>query len=411
MVLAWLVAVAAAIPDTDLLAQKLLDDAAVSAFRSRNPQERALCLAEIAAAWAPLDRGKYESIAAQAVEQAKVAQSGLARALALRGVAVRVGKVEVKRAAQVLEEAAGLARSLHSVDRMVALRELALAAESLRLETARSMTTEALDAIRKTEYPMVRAGGLRDLAAGLHAHAPELSQQVFVEAEETLEAAPQDHPGLDLARADLAMAWAPYGFEDARRVVASIANSEVEPVALAMVAGAVAPRSSDLALVVAEQIAQGPQRAHVMAAAAAEMPVKLAPAAAALASVALDMLGDAGGEMADETRANVARALARQSPQEASDLARQIAGQEQRERAICGVAGRIGEADARAGIKLLGEVDNPLLTEDVLSRLAIGLARAAPEEAAGLARQLRSQRLRVETYVGIVGVLRKQGDE
>ena len=395
----------------EITPETLFTSARAAAFRSRNPQTRALCLADMAVAWGASDAARFELLSEEAVAHAHLVRDPLATCLALRSVAVRLGAKMPEGAGLLLAEAAELARALGPVERGVALRELALVATRLRLAEAMAMVSEALEAVRQVEQALVRSAGLRDLASGLTASNPDMALEIFAEARDSLDEARVRDPRQPLARAELAAAWALLDLEAATDVVESIYDPALRPMALATVAGALASVDPDRALAVSQRIPEGLERATVIAAAAAQMTPKLAATAADLARVALSMLGDEVGETANAARAHIAAALARRSEAEAIDVVGRIADLDQRNAALCTVADRVGETQPRRGVELLEPVDDPVLTEPVACRLAIGIARESPQDAVLLAQKLRSQRLRVTAYIGILSAIRPKQDE
>ncbi len=394
-------------------AEGLLIQAARIGARARDPQTRAVCLAEVAAAWFGLDADEYRSALESAVAFANAARTDMARAMALRTVALRVGLKDPAAAHSLITDAFQISGDLRDpLQRAIVLRELALLSHRIALDTAGDLTTRALEAAGEVEEPLFRAALFRDLGAGLAGKDATTARAALVKAGEALDAAVAAGPDADLARVDLAAAWALLDIDHGRRAIDGIADPDIRLMAAGMVAQVIAAKSPEAALLLARDVPQGPQRAYITAAGAACMSPEFAETAAAFATAALGSLGDAEGEAADKTRADVSAALAWTSPEGAIDVTDAIKDPERRRRAVATVAQRVGRADPRAALAMLEQVDDLGIAEPVRAQLAAQLAATDPEGAVETAGKLLSRRLRVDSLVQIAERLRaKQENE
>jgi len=213
-----------------------------------------------------------------------------------------------------------------------------------------------------------------------------------------------------LAKAELAACWAAVDLPAAQDLIETIETPRLQSQALVMVARALAPVSPDKALALAQEVPAGPQRAYLIAGAAAAMPEGFGSTAQALANAALQMLGDATGEAADRTRADIAAALAWNDAERAISVADNIREIAEKNKALCIVGDRLAKTEPRRALAILSAVDDPMLTEPVLTRLAGILAATDVEEALATSRMILSGRLRVQALVAIGVALRaRQG--
>jgi len=386
--------------------QALLGEAAAAAARSRDPQARALCLAEIGATWAPLDESKYQDSIRQALECAGHTDGEMTHALSLRSIALRIARVDKEAALVVLGEALRVQEALtSSLERAVALREIVAVGYHLGLPDADARAAAALEVADKAEDPGARVGCLRDLGLELLRHNPDVSREALRRARKALDDFPGDDPTEPLHRAELAGVWALVDVDVATKLVERIEDGATRTVAVGMVARAVATQDPERALVIARGIGDEAERAHVVAVSAAAIPADMAATAATLGRMAVEMVAGVPGERAEATRAQAARAMARAAEQEAVELAKSITGEDMRGEALCGVAERVMEHDATLAATLLGEVDDPVLTDPLVARICVHLAGSDPQAAASLARTVVGRTQRVQALTGIAGVL------
>lgn len=386
--------------------EALLGEAAAAAARSRDPQARALCLAEIGATWAPLNKVKYQDNIRQALECAGYTDGEMTHALSLRSIALRVARVDKEAALAVLDEALRVQEALKSsLESAVALREIVAVGYQLGLPDADAKAAAALETAEKAEDPAARVGCLRDLGLELLRHNPDVSREALRSARKALDDLPRDDPTEPLHRAELAGVWALLDVDVATKLVERIEEDATRTVAVGMVARAVATKDPETALVIAQGIGDEAERAHVVAVSAAAIPAEMAATAATLGRMAVEMVAGVPGERAEATRAQAARAMARAAEQEAVELAKSITIEDVRGEALCGVAERVMERDATLAATLLGEVEDPVLTDPVVARICVRLAATDPQAAVSLARTIVGRTQRVQALAGIAGAL------
>jgi len=386
----------------ELTPGSLLAEAGNAAARSRDPQARALCLAEIAVAWAPIDRFLFEKNVQAAVECARWTDGPMEHALSLRSVARRVARVDKEAGLAILQEAIGVQEGLKfPIENAVALREIVAVGYEIGLPDADARAQAALDVAEKVEDLVARAACLRDLGTALMPYRPRLALEALRSSRMVVLSLPPEDAAEPLARAELAGAWAPLDLEMARSLVEPIEDEATRIVALGILARAVAVSNPDTALVVAQGIPEGPERAHVIAVSAVAIPPEMATAAASLGRVAAAMVAEKPGELAEATRAQAAIAMARGARDEAVSLARSITLQDPRAEALCGVADRVGETEPLRGVELLEGIDDPVASDPVIVRLATRVAALDPQAAVTLARRVVGRRQRVEALVGV----------
>lgn len=386
----------------ELTAKALLTEASSAAARSRDPQARALCLAEIAVAWAPIDRFQFEKSVQAAVECARWTDGPMEHALSLRSVARRVARVDREAGLAILQEAIAIQEGLKfAIESAVALREIVAVGYEIGLPDADTRAQAALDVAEKVEDLVARAACLRDLATALMAHRPQLALEALRSSRMVVLSLPPEDAAEPLARAELAGAWAPLDLEMAKSLVEPIEDEATRIVALGILARAVAATDPETALVVAQGIPEGPERAHVIAVSAVAIPPAMATAAASLGRLAAGMVAETPGELAEATRAQAAIAMTRGARDEAIALARSITLRDPRTEALCGVADRVGEIAPLDAVKLLDGLDDPVAVDPVIARLAARIAAVDPRAAVTLARRVVGRRQRVEALVGV----------
>lgn len=394
----------------EMTVERLLTEAARAAERAQDPQSRALCMADIATVWHGRASSHYEDAVARAIDYAAAERTEMGSALALRSVARRIGTVDPDRAAQILETALAIAAELKGpLQRTVVLRELTALAATLGHPSSRDSANGALEAARSLDDALLKAAALRDLAATLSTIDADLAAATFREAAAVVRAIPLEEAGADLARVELAAAWAVTDFTQARQLVDEVVQAQGQNTALAGLAVALASARPDAALALAQELPDGPHRAAVIAAAAAELHGEGAQAAGVLAEAALSTLGDQKGETADRARLDAAAALAAIDPTRARETVLAIHNEELRNEGLAEVALRTAARDPDAAIDLLGSIDDPGTVEPALAEIACRIAPTRPDRAAEIGRSLLSRQLRSQVLVAVARALAANG--
>lgn len=386
-------------------APPLLVEAKTATDQVADPETRALLLAELAAAWAAHDVEVAEQLLAEAVASLEVVEEPLAQVLGRRGVAVRIQAWQPDRAAAWLKQAAAEARALpYPAQQALALREIARSAAATDAAAGRSLLAEAAKSARQITQLLLRTAALRDLAEVAWVADEEMARDLLEEASHALLAAvPQDQP-LELARAELAVAWASHDPETALSEAGRIGDAEVLAACRLRLCEVLAPADPDLALHLASLQEGAGARALALATVAAHLPASQAELAATLARSALNRGADLVGEAHEALAAAAALGLARNDPAGALGVARELQDPDTQAATFSELAARLVASHPQEALALAHDIDDWLERERCLSQLVSHLSSSNRDLALQVARGLGSPRARATALLTLANL-------
>ncbi|MEN6403225.1 MAG: hypothetical protein ABFD94_14905 [Armatimonadia bacterium] len=378
----------------------LVEEAHKEAMKLREPEQRAIALADIAVTWHRLGDARAIATLAEASEAASQVEEVVARPLTWRGLAVRAREVAPEQVSQLTERAVEAAGKLpYAAHRAMVLREIARAVDDPA--RARELFAQAATASREIAAPVFRAAALRDLAGAMAATDPAGAAAMFKEAADAVVAVPDTDETAGLARQELVTAWSLVDVEQAMREAAVITDERLREVAYRRMCQALSEANPDAAMQVVTKLKDPGQRALAMAAIAAHLPASQAEMAAAMARAALGLGADLPSEERGRLEADVAVAMASVDPPGALAMLTKVDDQEAAGRAVGRIALLLAPTQPRQASQLLAAVEDFEVREDYQAQLAPVVAKTDTASGLELARGLLSRRHKVRALLAI----------
>lgn len=381
----------------------LVAEALRAARQIEDPQAQVGVLAGVAVASAAADPARAEQTLALALQAVQKIEDPLPRAMAWRTLALRVQEWQPERATGWLATAVDDARSLtYPAQRTLALRELARDLAGPDLARARELVNAAVAAAREVRTPVLRVAALREAAVVLTSMDAAAGDALFRETSRLLRAVISQDQQLELARAELAVAWGPFSLDDALAEAARITDLPVQRECYLRLAETLAVSSPDQALAVAERLSDKGWRARALASIASHLPATQAELAGQLATAALGLGAGLTGEDGEALRALVAQGLARVDLGRSLELVKGLADPDLRAETHAALILRLVTGRPQEALALVRDLDDWLVREPCVAAL---IPRLGPDQRAAaleLARGLRSPRLRAQAFLDLV---------
>lgn len=378
----------------------LVEQARQEALKLRDPEQRAIALADIAVTWHRLGNERAVPALAEASESAALVEDVVARPMTWRGLAIRAREVAPEQAKQLTDRAIEAAGKLpYAAHRAMVLREIGRTVEDAA--QAKELFAQAATASREIAAPVFRAAALRDLAGVMSATDQVGAAAMFKEAAEAVVAVPNTDETAGLAQQELVTAWSLVDVEQAMQEAAAIADERLREVAYRRMCQALSEVNPDAAMRVVTKLTDPGQRALAMAAIAANLPPSQAEMAAAMARAALGLGAQLPSEERGRLEADVAVAMAAVDAPGALAMLTKVDDEEAAGRAVGRIALLLAPSQPRQASQLLAAVDDFEVRETYQSRLAPLVAKSDLPAGIELAQGLLSRRHKVRALLDI----------
>ena len=378
----------------------LVEQARKEALKLREPEQRAIALADVAVTWHRLGEPQAVTTLAEASETAAQVEEVVARPLTWRGLAIRAREVAPEQANQFAERAIEAAEKLpYAAHRAMVLREIGrTVADPAR---AKELFAQAAKAAREISAPVFRAAALRDLAGAMAATDPAGAVAFFKEAADAVVAIPDTDETAGLAQQELVTAWSLVDVEQALQEASGIADERLRQVAYRRMCQALSEASPDAAMRVVPRLTDPGQRALAMAAIAASLPASQAEMAAAMARAALGLGAQLPAEDQARLEADVAVAMAAVDAPGALAMLTKVDDEEVAGRALGRIALMLAPSQSRQASQLLAAVEDFEVRENYQAQLAPVVAKTDLAAGIELADGLLSRRHKVRALLAI----------
>ena len=392
----------------------LLEEAWKLAQQVPSLDQRAVLMADVAAAHQGVNPGLAGDYLAEAGFVATTVPTELGRALALQAVARRIAPIDAKWAADLFDEAVALANRMaeETDDRKPVPAQAGMVLIEVargRAESDPEVAADLLDraTIQARAIPDVevvyRIAALRDVSEAYGEMGSEQAQVLFDEA--LAEAAALEDPvKRDLSLADLAGFIAKQSLQQAIAVAGSIVDPAARSQALRDVALRIPGPDAALALELVQSIPDAPAKVSTLT----DIALGGAPAdVAAVAAERAEAIAE-GMEQDDtglEARVSAAAAWAATNVDKALSAAKEIGDEYFAANARGRIATYLAPVDPAKAEQVLTTIERGVVRVAPLRALVDVVAKEDPQKAYELAGEIRSRRFRVEAFLTIAANL------
>lgn len=379
----------------------LIAEAERETARLREPEERALCLADIALAWQKLGDARWEKTWAQGLEAAETVTDPVAGPLLWRSLAVRFWPISEQTARGLLERALKGANDIrYPSQQALALREIGRAIGPLDAALAKTTLEQAAEAARKIPAAVFRAAALRDVASAVTARDPAAADKLFAEAAGAIPPADPDEAA-QLTRLEVAAQWSLCNLDAALAEAEMLGDARLRETCYRRICEALAPVDPDGALSVIAKIHDEVERPLAVAALAASLVTSQPETAAGMARSALASAEKMPAEDRQRLQAEVAVAIAPESMPEAMALLKQVEDEDLVTDSLRLIIVHLAAAHPEEALRTLETTEDWQAREGALIEIMPILAKSDPERAAAVAKDILSRRDRVKALLTI----------